>query len=168
MKIEVTQASGKKEIFSFSNEGFITVGRSKKCDICLEGEAVSRDHLHIYFKEGEIVIEDQGSTNGVFKDEQKIPAFEPVEFSTLFPVKVGENSFLSLLSIEEEEPITRNKSITLELSPVRLELDYNAYKIKHRKVPSRPVAININPLKGYLLPLTVIVLGLVVWYLKFY
>ena len=42
----------------------LVLGRSRACDVVLSGEAVSRQHAQLFFRDGNWVIRDLGSTNG--------------------------------------------------------------------------------------------------------
>lgn len=42
----------------------LVVGRSRACDVVLSSEAVSRRHAQLFFRDGNWVIRDLGSTNG--------------------------------------------------------------------------------------------------------
>ena len=50
----------------------MTVGRDKSCDICLIDKGVSRSHARILRVEGDLVVEDVGSANGVFINGERI------------------------------------------------------------------------------------------------
>lgn len=51
-------------------EGLV-VGRGEECGLCLPEKAVSRRHARLYFHEGELVVEDEGSANGVYVEGVK-------------------------------------------------------------------------------------------------
>lgn len=55
-------------------EGITTIGRtSKTADIAIDGDGMSRTHARVIIgKDGKAKIEDLGSTNGVFIDDDKI------------------------------------------------------------------------------------------------
>jgi len=42
----------------------LVLGRSRGCDVVLSSEAVSRRHAQLFFRDGNWVIRDLGSTNG--------------------------------------------------------------------------------------------------------
>jgi len=50
----------------FPLEGSVTIGRSSKNEITLSDRAVSRAHARMRFQKGTWVIEDLGSSNGIF------------------------------------------------------------------------------------------------------
>lgn len=138
MRIEVTQTSGKKEVLVFPNSQVIKVGRLKKSDIYLEGEGISREHMTIECKKDKVYLLDLGSTNGVFVDGKRIPAFDTtIEFTTFFPVKVGLVASLALLSLDEFPEDTSQIQIE-EKKPRNIEASYEAYRRKY-KIPKNVV-----------------------------
>jgi len=57
--------------FPVAQESF-TIGRSEQCTISLDDKRVSRRHARIQRVEGDVVIEDLGSANGVFVNGKRI------------------------------------------------------------------------------------------------
>lgn len=53
-------------------EGGLLVGRGSFCDIILTDEYVSIRHCKVFLENGEVFIEDLGSTNGTLVDGEKI------------------------------------------------------------------------------------------------
>ena len=49
-----------------------TIGRSPDCDVFLDDVTVSRKHAVILRREGDLVLEDQGSLNGTFLNRRRI------------------------------------------------------------------------------------------------
>jgi hypothetical protein len=50
----------------------LSLGRSKQCDLWLPMPDVSRQHARLLFSNGEWVIQDCGSLNGVFVNAEKV------------------------------------------------------------------------------------------------
>jgi len=50
----------------------LLIGRSQDCNLCLTDEFISAKHCKIFFENGELFIEDQGSTNGTFVDGNQV------------------------------------------------------------------------------------------------
>jgi diguanylate cyclase (GGDEF)-like protein len=52
--------------------GKMTIGRSSKADITIDDQRISRIHCIVEWVGETILIEDKGSTNGIFVDSQKV------------------------------------------------------------------------------------------------
>lgn len=59
--------------FPLTNAKLI-LGRSRSCDIRLKADTVSRLHAALIWQEGQLLVEDLGSSNGTFVNGEKITA----------------------------------------------------------------------------------------------
>lgn len=59
-------------IVSFSVDQPLDIGRSKQCGLRLDSPTISSQHSRIGYEAGEFWVEDLGSTNGTFIDQQQI------------------------------------------------------------------------------------------------
>ena len=59
-------------------EKILTLGRDANCNICLTEESISRQHAKIFNEDGDIFIEDLGSSNGTFINDKKISQKMPL------------------------------------------------------------------------------------------
>ena len=60
------------------NNKEMILGRDANCDICLTEESISRQHAKIFNENGDVFIEDQGSSNGTFINDKKITQKMPL------------------------------------------------------------------------------------------
>jgi len=66
---------------TFSNESeSVLIGRSKKAQVKISMEGISREHLTLIAKNGELFVQDMGSANGTLLNGKKLPASTPQKF----------------------------------------------------------------------------------------
>ncbi len=135
---------------SFSPEQTIMVGRSNKCLLRVDSPDVSAEHARIGYESGQFWIEDLGSTNGTFIDQQQIsgrqslPARGKITIGgqTTLTGVVSEDQLLALLKANPDD------SKSLDITPQKST--YPAL-----------VAVSdlVRPSKFILQPGTVVLLG---------
>ena len=64
---------------SFKLAASLQVGRAPECEIRLDDTYVSQMHARLFGKNGKWYVEDLGSTNGTFVNDQKLAAPAQVE-----------------------------------------------------------------------------------------
>jgi pSer/pThr/pTyr-binding forkhead associated (FHA) protein len=69
--ISVLYPEASRRIVQIPEEGLL-IGRNFGCDLQLEDEFVSARHSRIYFENGNVFIEDLGSTNGTFVNSEQV------------------------------------------------------------------------------------------------
>jgi pSer/pThr/pTyr-binding forkhead associated (FHA) protein len=69
--LEITGSEKIDGIFELGEKA-VVIGRSAECDIRLGVRNVSRKHASVFFHNEEYLIEDLGSTNGVFVNGIKV------------------------------------------------------------------------------------------------
>jgi pSer/pThr/pTyr-binding forkhead associated (FHA) protein len=57
---------------SFPVTDQVTIGRAANCQICVDDTFVSQLHARVYPYDGQVVIEDLGSTNGTFLNRNRL------------------------------------------------------------------------------------------------
>lgn len=106
MRIEVLVDNGEPEIYPL-NKNEILLGAGDQCDVIINAHGISRKHLKIMTTEDDqYFVIDQGSTNGSFINEERLVPGRRVEFTSFFPVRLGDNVLLTLLSDEESQDFT--------------------------------------------------------------
>lgn len=101
MRIEVLIGSEEPLIFPLNSPKF-TLGTGESCDVILSASGISRKHLVITSEDDKFYVTDQGSTNGSFINEERLIPGKRTEFTSFFPVRLGDNVLVSLLSDEED------------------------------------------------------------------
>jgi pSer/pThr/pTyr-binding forkhead associated (FHA) protein len=57
---------------SFDLNGELTVGRAAGCQVALEDNYVSQLHARVFTRDGTVWVEDLGSTNGTYLNDQRV------------------------------------------------------------------------------------------------
>jgi len=72
LTIEAKFKDGRAEKFSFEEKLSVMIGRAPGNDISLDVDGVSRYHLRIVVDNGQVIVEDLESTNGIFVGAEKV------------------------------------------------------------------------------------------------
>lgn len=108
--------------------GEYIIGRDKACQICVEIEGVSRHHARLTFQGYELVVEDLGSSNGVFIEGIQVQL--PTRVRPDQQVEAGDARIFIRLKAESSEMLTAALwDPDLGLAPVRALLDGKRYKV---------------------------------------
>lgn len=97
-------------------EDGLIIGRSADANFVLEDEWISRKHCRVFWKEGEVWVEDLGSTNGTFLDGSEVTVAVLEMESNLQLGKIvmkldyASTPVNSLLETGETHPLTGLKS----------------------------------------------------------
>ena len=142
------QQIGRKIIFT---QGELVVGRSHKADVQIDQESVSRRHARFCIKGDGISIEDLGSTNGTYVNDQ--PA-ENTVLNNQDQIKVGRTIY-KFLADEDLETAYRQELLRLAAIDGLTECFNEAYLTEQltREVSrayrySRPLSLVLFDLEG--------------------
>jgi len=80
------------------------LGRLNESDICLSGQAVSRQHARLRCDEGKYLIEDLGSSNGTYLNGKRLTANLPTELNDRDSVQIGPYVFSLRLPTPSADP----------------------------------------------------------------
>lgn len=128
MRLEVLVGDEDPVVYQL-NSPKMTLGSSEHCDIVVNTDGVSRKHVGILNDNDQFFIVDLGSTNGSFINEERLIPGKRVEFTSFFPVRLGQNVLLSLLSDEE---------ITDEEGQEKIEIP-SSFKEPKQDEPKKPL-----------------------------
>lgn len=101
MRIEVlVDGSVEPQIYPL-NKPSVSLGSGESCDVIISSTNISRKHLIIITDGDSFYVVDQGSTNGTYINEQRLVPGRRVEFTSFFPVRLGDDVLVSLLSDDD-------------------------------------------------------------------
>lgn len=84
-KAAVIEGDKKGQTLDLSDE--VIIGRAEKCHLVLEDSYVSQMHARIFTRDGVVMVEDLGSTNGTYVNRRRITS--PTELQRGDRVKIG-------------------------------------------------------------------------------
>lgn len=111
-------------VMSFVPDQPIYIGRSKVCALRLDSADISARHARMGYEGGEFWIEDLGSTNGTFINQQQISGRVAVPPGT--PISLGRE--ISVLGVTSEDQIARATSASSEAFKTAPSID-NRYPV---------------------------------------
>jgi pSer/pThr/pTyr-binding forkhead associated (FHA) protein len=98
----VTVQEGENVDYKIVDDSTFTVGRSLDATLAFSDQNISRIHLIVTLKHNKIWVEDQGSANGTFVNDQKIPSQKTVSVEPGDKVKIGKSEiYLSFNLLEK-------------------------------------------------------------------
>lgn len=90
------------EKIEIKKESFIIGKSSQGCDYCIrDNSAISRTHVKISIKNGEIYISDQKSTNGTYLNGKRLEPYKEVLLETGSTILLGDEGFEFFLKEKE-------------------------------------------------------------------
>ena len=109
MKLNYQLSGGSIETISLAKTA-IVIGRSSKCDLRIQDESISRHHCKIEVREGQVLITDLGSANGVYIDGKLIPANKPTPYPIFLSLSIGPHMSVNIESVDEASQINISTS----------------------------------------------------------
>ena len=83
--------------------GTLSIGRSRKCDLCIDHPSVSREHA-VFYGSNPVTVEDLGSTNGTTIAGTRIPKRTGVAIQRGQVVAIGAAVVVIRASLENDAP----------------------------------------------------------------
>lgn len=122
MRIEILVDNEEPKIYPLDRPK-IVVGSHESCDIVVNHTCISRKHLVIVVKDEKYFVADQGSMNGSYINEHRLVPGSSTEFTSFFPVRLGDNVLVTLLSDEDALELGPDSDFNTQtaLGPVRDE-----------------------------------------------
>jgi hypothetical protein len=90
-RLVVERAPGHDPGMIYDLDGNIVLGRGERAEIRLEDPFASSNHARIYEQGGALVIEDMGSTNGTYLNEELLETPRPLHPEDR--VRIGDSEF---------------------------------------------------------------------------
>jgi hypothetical protein len=125
MRLEILVDNEDPQIFPL-NKPKLVIGSHESCDIPLMANGISRKHLQILVEDDRYYVVDQGSTNGSYINEERLVPGRRAEFTSFFPVRLGDNVLLTLLSDEEAANLGFAEFAAPEPKPTKSEPQVDA------------------------------------------
>lgn len=113
MKLNYQISGGSFETLELAKTA-ILIGRSAKCDLRVQDESISRHHCRIEVREGQVLVTDLGSANGVYIDGKLIPANKPTPYPIFLTLTIGPHVAVSIESIDEASRANISKGLLFE------------------------------------------------------
>lgn len=147
MRLEITVDGGQPYYFNVEKDVMV-LGSSGTADIKIPHMHVSRKHLIIYVIGDIFYVEDQGSTNGSYLNDEKLEPLLKREFNSFFPVRLGSAVYVALASdvdTSEDDLARPNDQSLAKLSESH---DTSVTRVMSISSPPTPELEKIKPPRG--------------------
>ena len=109
----VAVGGGSPMVVSFVPDQPIYIGRTKQCALRIDQPEISGKHARVGFESGEFWVEDLGSTNGTFVNQQQIAG--RVNVAPGVPIRLGRE--VTLVGIVSHEQLAGAARVAPALAP---------------------------------------------------
>lgn len=133
--------------YNLSKYDKLSIGRSEKCDLKLDGSGVSRLHAVILRKNGCYIIEDQQSSNGTFVNNNKITSPKTLENGDEIEISGNILSFSEGIIAVEGKVKIKKDSIQKNWRDGEYAYDYRRTPRLKKELPVDIVEIDAPPSK---------------------
>ena len=97
MRIEILVDNEEPQIFILNKQKLV-IGSHESCEVVLMADGISRKHITIVNENDNYFVIDQGSTNGSYINEERLIPGRMTEFTSFFPLRLGDKVLVTLLS----------------------------------------------------------------------
>lgn len=126
MRLEVMIGSSDPVIYPIKGSKVI-IGSGEACDIVLPANSISRKHLIVTVENDNYFVSDQGSTNGSYINEERLIPGRKVEFTSFFPVRLGDEVLISLIS--DGDDTFDHPRLDISSPKIQLKSDHEATSV---------------------------------------
>ena len=100
VKLTILKNGLKVEEVTFNKELALTVGRNEDCNITIGYPKISRAHLTLMIKSGNVIVMDDGSSNGTFIGERRLDPFKPYPIKEQGEIALADGLYRLLVQIQ--------------------------------------------------------------------
>jgi len=106
------------------------IGRSSDSDIRLPDERVSRKHAILNWSKDAFILSDQGSTNGTFVNDSRIP--DSIKLLNEDRIRIGPHDLQFIIKSEEEEIQNPDETLIFEKEIIELSQEIEDPKLRKK------------------------------------
>jgi FHA domain len=88
VKLGFKLIDGKDFVTEVTKDKFV-IGRSQRCDVVIANEGLSREHCLVEIEDDDVYVSDLGSANGVYINDERIPANQKTKYNMSLGLAVG-------------------------------------------------------------------------------
>ena len=100
-KIKITSKNG--DLFKEIDEDKFTIGRSKKADVIISEDSISREHILVSKVKDDIFVTDMETANGTTVEDTNIPSGSPYHYEDSKKIKLGNSDTVIRISFRKND-----------------------------------------------------------------